>query len=68
MLKMQTGWRGGCSRGVRRIQHGQRVGDILLLRISCRVCGAIRFAIAAPIEGHDAVVARQIGDLHLPKT
>ncbi len=51
---------------VRRIEHGQRVGHILFIRVGRRVRWAIRLAVAAPIEGDDAVVARQIGYLHLP--
>ena len=51
--------------GAGRVHHGQRVGGELVLGVAPG-SGPVGLAVAAPVEGHHAAVAREVGDLRLP--
>jgi hypothetical protein len=52
--------------GLGGVQDGDRVGCVLALAVSLRLQGTVRLAVPTPVEGHDATVAREMRDLHLP--
>ncbi len=52
--------------GVRRVQHGDRVGRELGLDVRGDPARAVRLAVAAPVEGDDAEMTCEVGDLRLP--
>ena len=54
------------SLGSRCVHHRQRVSRELLLFVRVRRGRPIRFSVPAPVECHDAAMAREVGDLHLP--
>ena len=48
------------------VHDGDGVGRVLALVVCLGLCGTIRLAVAAPVEGDHATMPGQVRDLHLP--